>query len=71
MTDNIAQLTVDAVERVMDNVRQSDFVTHAGLLAMVELRKYGADIACDVFETFAGQAPTEQQRQQFIQAFPQ
>jgi hypothetical protein len=68
--DNLHQLSIDATERMLDNLRQSDFVTHAGLLAMVELRKYGADIAGDMYAVFAGEPPNLLQIEAFVRAFP-
>lgn len=70
MNNNVYQLAIDATERVLDNLAQSDFVTHCGAHGIVELRKYGADIAADIYAVFAGEPTNQQQREMLIRAFP-
>lgn len=57
--DNNLKLAAMAVDKLLGNLAESDFVDAAGAAALRELRMYRLDMICDVFRTFAGRAVTE------------
>lgn len=67
---SIQQLAINATERLFDNLAGSDFVTHCGAHGINELRRYGADIAGDIYTVFAGEPVSQNQREELVRAFP-
>lgn len=67
---HLAPLAIAATERMIDGLASSDFVTNCGGHAINELRSFGADMANDIFQTFAGREADEAERASFVAAFP-
>ena len=60
---------VNATNRVLGNLAESDFVTHSGSHAINELRKYREDMAIDIFSTLIGREAAEEEKLIIVKLF--
>lgn len=67
MNNNLTLATV-AVDKLLTNLGNSDFVTACGVLAIQNLCDYRLDMISDVFASFEGRLATEEEMDELQQS---